>query len=182
MISRDLRKKFGGKAVHRGSQAIFGERQHLQEVLRSVMRARLAGTRRQAEARALKKLIQARTDELNRINPGWDRKFKKARRPNTTAADLVSMASALPQDDYLLARALTEHPNAPGELLRHLAAHPYAAARENVARHPNAPPDVLRKMAEDANEPLWFLVACNSSCPPDLRERLRARMQQMPEE
>jgi hypothetical protein len=89
------------------------------------------------------------------------------------------MAVSMPRDDYLLARVLSEHPQAPGELLAHLTSHPYGAVRENVARHPHTPPDVLRKLAEDGREPLWFLVACNPSTPSELRDRLRARMRQM---
>jgi hypothetical protein len=83
---------------------------------------------------------------------------------------------SLRPEDYLLARALTEHPECPGELLAHLASHPYAAVRENVARHPRTPGDVLHRLAGVASEPLWFLVACNPSAPADLRVRLRSRM------
>jgi molybdopterin-guanine dinucleotide biosynthesis protein A len=76
---------------------------------------------------------------------------------------------------------LTEHAEAPPELLEHLASHPYAAVRENVARHPRTPIAVLRAMAEDPSEPLWFLVACNPAVPSDLRDRLRERMKQSPQ-
>ena len=178
MAITDLRKKFAAKGVYRGTQVILGERQHLQEVLRSVQKAKLAAGRKQAEIRQLTKLISVRTVELNRITPGWDKKYKTVRDPKTRAKELLRMAVGLPQDDYLLARIITEHAEAPAELLEHFAAHPYSAVRENVARHPCTPPDVLTRMAEDASEPLWFLVACNPSTPPDLRERLRARMKQ----
>ena len=178
MPTADLRKKFVTKKIHRGTQVILGERKHLEEVLQSVRKAKLASGRKRAEVRQLKKLIDVRTQELNRINPGWDKKFKKARDPRTPSSELLRLAISLPQDDYLLARLLTEHAEAPAELLEHLAAHPYSAVRENVARHPRTPPEVLRRMAEDSSEPLWFLVACNPSTPQDLRQRLRARMQQ----
>ncbi len=177
MVGREVRKKFVAKAANRQSQVIFGERKHLREVLRSVERAKLPRARKKAEVRILRKLIQNRTQELNGINPDWDRKLKRARNPKTASRELLRLATSLPKDDYMLARVLTEHPEAPGELLRELAAHPYAAVRENVARHPHTPGDVLRRMAEDSREPLWFLVACNPSTPQDLRERLRARMQ-----
>ncbi len=177
MVSKDLRKKFAAQAVHRGTQAILGERQHLQEVLRSVRKAKIAAARKKAEVRQLSKLISIRTEELNRINPGWDKKFNKARDPETTSKELLRLAISLPQDDYLLARLLTEHAETPAGLLEHLARHPYSAVRENVARHPHTPSDILRRMAEDSNEPLWFLVACNPSTPQELRDRLRARMQ-----
>jgi len=172
----DLRKKFEFRKIYRGSQVILGERTHLEEVLRSVQKANIPAARKRTEIGQLLKLIAARTAELDEINPGWDRKFKKARHPKTAPGELLKLALALPKDDYLLARLLSEHPAAPPELLQHLAAHPYAAVRENVARHPHTPPELLRCMAEDSTEPLWFLVACNPSTPPDLRDRLRARM------
>ena len=125
-------------------------------------------------------MIAARTEDLNRFSPAWDRKFQQARNPQTTSQKLLRIGSALHADDYLLARVLTEHAEAPPELLEHLASHPYAAVRENVARHPRTPAAVLRAMAEDAHEPLWFLVACNPSAPSDLRDRLRERMKQGP--
>jgi hypothetical protein len=178
MAISDLRKKFAGNRVYRGTQVILGERQHLQEVLRSVEKAHLAVTRKRAEVRQLANLIRVRTHELNQINPGWDRKFKLARDPKTSSNQLLRMALTLPPDDYLLARVLTEHAQAPAELLEHFAAHPYSAVRENVARHPHTPASVLLRMAGDSREPLWFLVACNPSTPSDLRERLRARMKQ----
>jgi len=178
MAVPDTRTRFRTAKVHRGSQVIFGERTHLEEVLRSVERAKLPRARKQAEIRGLKRLIVVRSEELNRIHPAWDRTFQKARNPRTASRELLKIASELSPDDYLLARVLTEHPQAPAELLAHLAAHPYAAVRENVARHPQTPEAVLRALAEQANEPLWFLVACNPSAPEDLRERLRARMRQ----
>jgi hypothetical protein len=178
MATIDLRKKFLARKIYRGSQVILGERQHLQEVLRSVRKAKLAATRKRAEVRQLTRLIQVRTRELNQINPGWDRKFKQARDAKTNSNQLLRLALSLPKDDYLLARVLTEQAEAPPELLEHFAAHPYAAVRENVARHPHTPAHVLLRMAEDPSEPLWFLVACNPSTPSELRERLRARMKQ----
>lgn len=179
MVSLDTRKKFAAKKIYRGSQVVFGERQHLENVLRSVRAAKLPRVRKQSEIRQLTRLIHARTEELNQITPGWDRKFKQAHSAETTSQELLRVATSLSKDDFLLARVLTEHPNATGELLEHLASHSYPAVRENVARHPRTPPAVLRKLAEDSNEPLWFLVACNPSTPPDLRDQLRARMQQM---
>lgn len=180
MVVTDLRRKFVAARIHRGSQVIFGERKHLEEVFHSIRKAKVPRQRKQAELRQLTKLISARTAELNALNPSWDRKFKKAHDPRATASELLRMAASLPQDDYLLARVLTEHAEAPGELLELMAGHPYSAVRENVARHPHTPPETLRKLAEADREPLWFLVACNPSTPPELRERLRARMKEMP--
>ena len=126
----------------------------------------------------LDRFIAERTRELNRITPGWDRKFKKSRDPRTSSRDLLRLAATLSSDDYLLARVLTEHAEAPPELLERMARHPYSSVRENVARHPKTPERVLRELAESKNEPLWFLVACNPSTPADLRDRLRARMKE----
>jgi hypothetical protein len=176
MTGPDTRTKFPVAKIYRGSQVIFGERVHLLEVLRSVQRARLPRSRRQAEVKQLQKLIAARTEELNRISPAWDRKFQKARRLETSSQELSRLAALVSPDDYLLARVLTEHAEAPPELLQHLASHPYSAVRENVARHPRTPQETLRQMATVEAEPLWFLVACNPSCPLDLRDKLRAKM------
>ena len=178
MTREDTRAKFKVKKVYRGSQVVFGERAHLQEVLHSLQRARLPRPRKLAEVRQLKQLIKVRTEDLNRFTPAWDRKFQKARNPHTTSQELLRLAYALHPDDYLLARVLTEHAEASTELLEHLATHPYSAVRQNVARHPHTPPAILQTMADDPREPLWFLVACNPSTPADLRERLRERMKQ----
>jgi hypothetical protein len=177
MANKDLRKKFSIKKVFRGTQAILGERQHLREVLRSIQKAKIPAERKQSEKRTLAHLIKVRTQELNQINPGWDKKFKKAGNPKTTGKELFRLALNLPKDDYLLARILTEHANAPAELLKLFVHHPYTAVRENVARHPRTLPELLAELADDENEPLWFLVACNPSTPQDLRDRLRERMQ-----
>jgi hypothetical protein len=179
-MAEDTRTKFRGRKIHRGSQVVFGERAHLQEVLRSVQLADLPRARKLAEIRQLKRMIEVRTKDLNCFSPAWDRKFQQARNPQTTPDKLSRMASALHAEDYLLARVLTEHPAAPPELLEHLASHPYSAVRENVARHPRTPAAVLVALAEDPHETLWFLVACNSSTPLNLRGRLRQRMKGSP--
>lgn len=179
MVTADTRTRFSNKAVYRGSQLIFGERAHLQEVLNSVQRAKLPRKRKDLETRMLKKMILTRTQELNGITGEWDRKFNEARNPNTPPQVLLRLARSLSPDDYLMARVLTEHRGAPPELLVLFASHAYSSVRENVARHPNTPPQVLQTMAEDSREPLWFLVACNPSTPEDLRERLQSRMQQL---
>jgi hypothetical protein len=176
MPAGDVRKKFAGGRVHRGSQVIFGERQHLREVLNSIRAAQLPRTRKRKEIRQLQALIQARADELNRISPGWDRRHRLALDAATDAQVLLKLAATLAPDDFLLARALAEHAHAPAEVLAQLASHPYQAVRENVARHPATPAETLTRLAEHESEPLWFLVACNPATPVELRERLRARM------
>jgi hypothetical protein len=176
-MAEDIRTpKFRAKRIHRGTQVIFGERKHLEDVVASVRRARLPRKRKLREGRMLQQLIRNRTEELNRVNPAWDRKFRRARDPKTRSLELLRLGSSLPRDDYLLARTLAEHAEAPPELLERLAEHPYAAVRENVARHPRTPEAILRRLASDRSEPLWFLVACNPSTPADLRARLRGRM------
>jgi hypothetical protein len=172
----DVRKKFISKKVYRGSQAIFGERQHLREVLRSLQAGRLPHARKRRESRLIQTLIQARTEELNRISPAWDRRYRQALNHESSAQALLKLAAGLRDDDFLLARALAEHPKAPAELLRNLSIHPYHAVRENVARHPGTPAETLRQLAEESSEPLWFLVACNPATPADLRDRLRVRL------
>lgn len=62
-----------GKTV-RTSQIVFGERQHLLRVLDSVERSALPAPRLEQERRVIEQLIHARTQELNRINQGWDEK------------------------------------------------------------------------------------------------------------
>ena len=179
-MAEDTRNKFRIKKIHRGSQVVFGERSHLQEVLRSIQQAKLPRARKLAEIRQLKRMISVRTQDLNGFSPAWDRKFRQARDPQTPSEKLARIASSLHADDYLLARVLTEHAAAPPELLEHLASHPYPSVRENVARHPRTPAAVLLSMAEDPSEPLWFLVACNSSTPSGLRNTLLERMKQGP--
>ena len=68
-----MRHATKGKAV-RTSQIVFGERQHLLRVLDSVERSALPAARLDQERRVIEQLIHARTQELNRINPGWDEK------------------------------------------------------------------------------------------------------------
>jgi hypothetical protein len=176
-MASDIRTaKFQATKIHRGTQVIFGERKHLEDALATLRRARLPAARKRREVRMLQQLIRSRTEELNRINPAWDRKFRRARDPKTGSQELLRLGASLPPDDYLLARTLAEHAETPPEVLERLAGHPYPAARESVARHARTPPAILRRLAERRDEPLWFLVACNPACPPDLRERLRERM------
>ncbi|HSA93166.1 MAG TPA: hypothetical protein VLE48_09170 [Terriglobales bacterium] len=166
------------KPKKRTSQIVFGERQHLSSVLDSILRFGSISERVAREKLALDELIAARTAELNRINPDWDQKLKKARDANTSADELAEMAQNTPADDYLLLRTLAEHPNTPSSVLSLLAQHSYDAVKENVARHPNTHPKTLEKLAADPTRPLWFLVACNPATPEELREQLKQRMWQ----
>ncbi len=159
----------------RTSQIIFGERRSLLNALRLLETTRLPADRRKLELPLLRELIRLRTAELNRINADWDRKAELAGDPRTPAKTITRLAAALPRDDYYLARALSDHPNASPKVLARLARHPYHSVRENVARHPNAPAATLRALCRH-REPLWYLVAFNPSAPPKLREQLRERM------
>ena len=62
-MAQDTRTKFRIKKIHHGSQVVFGERAHLQEVLRSVQHANLPSARKLAEIRQIKRIIAARTHE-----------------------------------------------------------------------------------------------------------------------
>lgn len=160
----------------RTTQIIFGERQSLQNALRLLRSTRLPASRRRLEEGLLRRLIALRTLELESINPGWDRKVRRAARRRTSAADLRRLAAQAPRDDYYLLRLISDHPHTPPELLARLARHPYRAIRENVARHPRSPVATLRALCRDRREPLWYLVAFNPSTPPKLREQLRRRL------
>jgi hypothetical protein len=137
MATVDVRsKRFAAGRVFRGTQVIFGERKHLQEVLDSIQTAELPREHKKNEARQLKSLIAVRTEELNRITPGWDRKFLAAQDPHSTSQDLLQIAAELSPHDYLMARVLTEHAEAPPELLERMASHPYSAVRRCCAGWP----------------------------------------------
>ncbi len=159
----------------RTSQIIFGERRSLLNALRLLETTRLSAERRKLELPLLREFIRLRTAELNRINPDWDRKAELAGDPRTPAKTIARLAEKLPGDDYYLARALSDHPNASPKVLARLARHPYHSVRENVARHPNTPAATLRALCRH-REPLWYLVAFNPGTPPKLRDQLRERM------
>jgi hypothetical protein len=165
----------------RTTQIIFGERRSLENVLRLVRSTRLPADRRKTEVAVLRELVALRTAELNAINPDWDRKANLVGNPATPARVLDQLGRKLPRNDYYLARALSDHPNASPKLLALLARHPYTSVRENVARHPRTPAATLRALARRRDEPLWYLVAFNPNAPPALRDQLRARLRQQGE-
>lgn len=175
-MARTGKRRKKTATVARTSQIIFGERQSLRNALRLVQNTRMAKARRDFEEQLLRGLIQIRTLELNRINPDWDRKVRRATSRRARAAELQRLAASLPRDDYYLARLLSDHPNTPPKVLSKLARHPYRAARENVARHPRTPVATLRALCRDRREPLWYLVAFNPGAPQQLRNRLLQRI------
>jgi len=160
----------------RTTQIIYGERQALETALRLLRSTRLPAARRRLEEELLHGLIRLRTAELNAIHSGWDAKARLAADRRASATRLRSLAARLPREDYYIARLLSDHPNAPADLLARLARHPYRAVRENVARHPRTPVKTLEALVRDRREPLWYLVAFNPGAPEPLRARLRARM------
>jgi hypothetical protein len=177
MRRTEKRRKLS-KQLPRTTQIIYGERQALGTALRLLRTTRLPAARRRLEQELLHALIRLRTAELNAINPGWDAKARLASDRRATTARLRNLAARLPQADYYIARLLSDHPNAPADLLTRLARHPYRAVRENVARHPRTPLRTLEALARDGREPLWYLVAFNPGAPEALRARLRARVRQ----
>ncbi|MFQ5696053.1 MAG: hypothetical protein ACE5HB_08695 [Terriglobia bacterium] len=170
-------KRVGGSGLRRTSQIVYGERQSLDQVLRLLRRTRMPPDRRRIEEHLLRELIRLRTHELRRINPDWERQIRLASNRRTSAATLRRVARRLAPDDYYLARLVSDHANAPADVLKKLSRHAYSSVRENVARHPRTPVATLRALARDRREPLWYLVAFNPSTPTTLREQLRARMQ-----
>jgi hypothetical protein len=165
----------------RTSQIIFGERQHLLRVLDSAEKSEVAPERFELERDVLERLIQARTDELNQLNPVWDEKISTVLRPDIEPDDLDRLARQAPKEDYYLLRLISEHPKASGKTLERLAHHSYMAVRENVARHPNTDAQTLTWLCRERSQPLWYLVAFNPSAPALLRRQLRARMRRLGE-
>ena len=176
MRRAEKRRKKTLKRLPRTTQIIYGERQALETALRLLSTTRLPAARARLEEELLRGLIRLRTAELNAINPGWDAKAKLASDRRATAARLRELAARLPRQEYYIARVLSDHPNAPADLLARLARHPYRAVRENVARHPRTPVRTLLSLIRDRREPLWYLVAFNPGAPERLRARLRARV------
>ena len=159
----------------RTTQIIFGERQNLRAVLISIRNFEHKYGNLQAETEVLHHMIDARTAELQAINPEFDEQLRQARDADASSEQLARLALAAPEDDWLLLRTIVEHPHAPAHVLAHLASHPYEAVRENIARHAHTDAATLEKLACDPQSDLWLLVTCNEAAPPELRERLRTR-------
>jgi len=167
--------RYDFKPSQRTTQIIYGERQHLRAVLVSIRNFQYQSRTLERETEALHRMIDARTAELNQINPNFDEQLKLARDADARPEQLAGLAQSAPDHDWLLLRTISEHPHTPAEVLARLALHPYAAVRENVARHPRADAATLEKLASDPESELWLLVSCNEAAPPELRERLRSR-------
>ena len=163
----------------RTTQIVFGERQHLLRVLDSLENSQLPNGRLRSERRVLEELIHARTQELNRINSGWDEKVGVVLSADVKPEVLDKLAREAPKTDYYLLRLISEHPKVSARTLSRLARHPYAAIRENVARHPNADAATLAWLSRDRSQPLWYLVAFNPNTPAALRRKLQERLRKL---
>jgi hypothetical protein len=168
-----VRNAAKGKTV-RTSQIVFGERQHLLRVLDSVERSALPAPR-------MEQLIHSRTQELNRINAGWDEKIGVVLSAEVRPDTLDSLTKQAPKEDYYLLRLISEHPKVSAKTLAHLSHHPYSAIRENIARHPNSDAATLTRLSRDRTQPLWYLVAFNPNAPSTLRKKLQERMRRLGE-
>lgn len=165
----------------RTSQIVFGERQHLLRVLDSVERSALPAPRQEQERRMIEQLIHARTQELNRINQGWDEKIGTVLSAEVKPEALESLSRQAPMEDYYLLRLISEHPKVMAKTLARLSHHPYSAIRENIARHPNTDASTLARLSRDRTQPLWYLVAFNPNAPAPLRKKLQERMRRLGE-
>jgi hypothetical protein len=176
-LVRDAAK---GKTI-RTSQIVFGERQHLLRVLDSVERSALPAPRMEQERRVIEQLIHARTQELNRINTGWDEKVGVVLGADVRPETLESLSKQAPKEDFYLLRLISEHPKVASKTLARLSHHPYSAIRENIARHPNSDAATLARLSKDRTQPLWYLVAFNPNAPAPLRKKLQERMRRLGE-
>src|SRR6202044_3549353 len=141
-----VRHSTKGKAV-RTSQIVFGERQHLLRVLDSVERSALPAARLEQERRVIENLIHTRTQELNRINAGWDEKIGTVLSAEVKPDHLDTLSRQAPKEDYYLLRLMSEHPKVTAKSLSQLSHHPYSAIRENIARHPNSDAATLSRLS-----------------------------------
>jgi hypothetical protein len=100
MRRSDLVRNPGKSKAVRTSQIVFGERQHLLRVLDSVERSALPAPRLEQERRVIEQLIHARTQELNRINAGWDEKVGVVLSAEVKPETLDSLSRQAPKEDF----------------------------------------------------------------------------------
>jgi hypothetical protein len=181
MRRSDLVRNPGKSKAVRTSQIVFGERQHLLRVLDSVERSALPAPRLEQERRVIEQLIHARTQELNRINAGWDEKVGVVLSAEVKPETLDTLSRQAPKEDFYLLRLISEHPKVSAKTLGRLSHHPYSAIRENIARHPNSDAATLSRLSKDRTQPLWYLVAFNPNAPINLRKKLQERMRRLGE-
>ena len=144
-----------------------------------VERSALPAPRLEQERRVIEQLIHARTQELNRINPGWDEKVGVVLSAEVKPETLDSLSRQSPKEDFYLLRLISEHPKVSAKTLGRLSHHPYSAIRENIARHPNSDAATLSRLSKDRTQPLWYLVAFNPNAPVNLRKKLQERMRRL---
>src|SRR6202021_768263 len=172
MRRSDLVRNPGKTKAVRTSQIVFGERQHMLRVLDSVERSALPAARLEQERRGIGQLIHSRTQELNRINPGWDERVGGVLSGEGKPETLDSRSKQAAKEDFYLLRLISEHPKVTAKTLGRLSHHPYSAIRENIARHPNSDASTLSRLSRDRTQPLWYLVAFNPNAPGPLRKKL----------
>src|ERR1700758_537945 len=90
------------KPGNRTTQIIYGERQHLRAVLVSTGNFQRKQRSLEAEIERLHRMIDARTAELEQINPNFDEHLQQARDPDATAGHLSYLADQAPKDDWLV--------------------------------------------------------------------------------
>jgi len=181
MRRSDLVRNPSKNKAPRTSQIVFGERQHLLRVLDSVERSALPASRLDQERRVIEQLIHARTQELNRINAGWDEKVGTVLSAEVKPEVLDQLSRQAPKEDFYLLRLISEHPKVSAKTLARLSHHTYSAIRENIARHPNSDAATLSRLSRDRSQPLWYLVAFNPNAPANLRRKLQERMRRLGE-
>src|SRR5271156_6396832 len=167
MRRSDLVRNPGKSKAVRTSQIVFGERQHLLRVLDSVERSALPAARLEQERRVIEQLIHSRTQELNRINPGWDEKVGVVLSAEVKPETLDGLSRQAPKEDFYLLRLISEHPKVSAKTLGRLSHHPYSA--------------ILSRLSKDRTQPLWYLVAFNPNAPMILRKKLQERMRRLGE-
>ena len=115
----------------------------------------------------IEQLIHARTQELNRINAGWDEKVGVVLSAEVKPEALEQLSRQAPREDYYLLRLISEHPKVGARTLGRLSHHPYSAIRENIARHPNSDAATLSRLSRDRSQPFGI----SSPSIPMLRHR-----------
>src|SRR5271167_1263223 len=100
------------KPGQRTTQIIYGERQHLRAVLVSIRNFQHQAHGLERETEALHRMIDARTAELNQLNPKFDELLRQARDADAAPEQLARLAQAAPDHDWLLLRTISEHPHA----------------------------------------------------------------------
>ena len=174
-----VRNAAKGKAV-RTSQIVFGERQHLLRVLDSVERSALPAARLEQERRVIEQLIHSRTQELNRINAGWDEKVGVVLSAEVKPETLDSLSKQAPKEDFYLLRLISIKKLRPRRWdgCRIIRIRRFARISRGIR---TAMRLLFSRLSKDRTQPLWYLVAFNPNAPAPLRKKLQERMRRLGE-